>query len=77
MSYRRLHSTEWYKKNVYERIEDTKCKIAETEETLAQLKMLLSTQTAERDDLEMHQLFDFIRKNNISLDQAKDMMTNK
>lgn len=70
-------STSSRRKNVYERIEDTKRKIAETEETLAQLKMLLSTQTAERDDLEMHQLFDFIRKNNISLDQAKDMMTNK
>ena len=70
-------STSSRRKNVYERIGDTKRKIAETEETLAQLKMLLSTQMAERDDLEMHQLFDFIRKNNISLDQAKDMMTNK
>lgn len=70
-------STSSRRKNVYERIEDTKRKIAETEETLAQLKMLLSTYMAERDDLEMHQLFDFIRKNNISLDQAKDMMTNK
>ena len=70
-------STSSRRKNVYERIEDTKRKITETEETLAQLKMLLSTYMAERDDLEMHQLFDFIRKNNISLDQAKDMMTNK
>lgn len=70
-------STSSRRKNVYERIEDTKRRIAETEETLAQLKMLLNTQMAERDDLEMHQLFDFIRKNNISLDQAKDMMTNK
>lgn len=70
-------STSSRRKNVYERIEDTKRKIAETEETLAQLKMLLSTYMAECDDLEMHQLFDFIRKNNISLDQAKDMMTNK
>lgn len=63
------------RKNVYERIEDTKRKISETEETLAQLKILLSNQMAERDDLEMHQLFDFIRKNNISLDQAKNMMS--
>lgn len=70
-------STSSRRKNVYERIEDTKRKIAETEETLAQLKILLSNQMAERDDLEMHQLFDFIRKNNISLDQAKDMMSNK
>lgn len=70
-------STSSRRKNIYERIEDTKRRIAETEETLAQLKMLLSNQMAERDDLEMHQLFDFIRKNNISLDQAKDMMTNK
>lgn len=68
-------STTSKRKNVYERIEDTKRRIAETEETLAQLKMLLSNQMAERDDLEMHQLFDFIRKNNISLDQAKNMMS--
>lgn len=68
-------STTSRRKNVYERIEDTKRKIAETEETLAQLKMLLSNQMAERDDLEMHQLFDFIKKNNISLDQAKNMMS--
>lgn len=70
-------STSSRRKNIYERIEDTKRKISETEETLAQLKMLLSNQMADRDDLEMHQLFDFIRKNNISLDQAKDMITNK
>ena len=63
------------RKNVYERIEDTKSKISETEETLAQLNVLLNNQMAERDDLEMHQLFDFIRKNNISLDQAKNMMS--
>jgi hypothetical protein len=68
-------STSLRRKNVYERIEDTKRRISETEETLAQLKMLLSNQMAERDDLEMHQLFDFIRKNNISLDQAKDLMS--
>lgn len=63
------------RKNVYERIEDTKRKISETEETLAQLNMLLNNQIAERDDLEMHQLFDFIRSNNISLDQAKALMS--
>lgn len=63
------------RKNVYERIEDTKRKISETEETLAQLNVLLNNQIAERDDLEMHQLFDFIRKNNISLDQAKNMIS--
>lgn len=63
------------RKNVYERIEDTKRRISETEETLAQLNMLLNNQMAERDDLEMHQLFDFIRKNNISLDQAKNLMS--
>lgn len=30
------------RKNVYERIEDTKRKIAETEDTLTKLKMLLN-----------------------------------
>lgn len=68
-------STSSRRKNVYERIEDTKRKIAETEDALAKLKMLLNNQIAERDDLEMHQLFEFIRKNNISLDQAKNMMS--
>lgn len=63
------------RKSVYERIEDTKRRISETEETLAQLNMLLNNQIAERDDLEMHQLFDFIRSNNISLDQAKSLMS--
>lgn len=68
-------STNSRRKNIYERIEDTKRKIAETEDALAKLKMLLNNQMAERDDLEMHQLFEFIRKNNISLDQAKNMMS--
>lgn len=63
------------RKSVYERIEDTRRRISETEETLAQLNMLLNNQIAERDDLEMHQLFDFIRSNNISLDQAKSLMS--
>ena len=63
------------KKSIYERIEDTKRRISETEETLAQLNMLLNNQISERDDLEMHQLFDFIRSNNISLDQAKSLMS--
>ena len=63
------------RKNVYERIEDTRRKISETEDTLSKLKVILSDQIAERDNLEMHQLFDFIRKNNISLDQAKNMMS--
>lgn len=39
------------RKSVYERIEDTKRRISETEETLAQLNMLLNNQIAERDDL--------------------------
>lgn len=63
------------RKNVYERIEDTRRKISDTEDTLSKLKTILSDQIAERDNLEMHQLFDFIRKNNISLDQAKNMMS--
>lgn len=63
------------RKNVYERIEDTKRKIADAEIVLEKLNTVLKDQMAERDNLEMHQLFDFIRKNNISLDQAKDMMS--
>lgn len=64
-------------KSVYERIEDTKNEIALTEEKLAGLKMHLTTLNAEKDDLEMHQLFDFIRVNGISLDQAKSLMGNR
>lgn len=63
------------RKNVYERIEDTKRKIADAEIVLEKLNTVLKDQMAERDNLEMHQLFDFIRKNNISLDQAKDLMS--
>lgn len=64
-------------KSVYERIEDIKNEIALTEEKLAELKMHLTTLNAEKDDLEMHQLFDFIRANGISLDQAKSLMGNR
>ena len=48
-----------------------------TEEKLAGLKMHLTNLNAEKDDLEMHQLFDFIRANGISLNQAKSLMGNK
>lgn len=61
-------------RSVYERIDDVKNKIAAREEELAQLKMNLRTLEAERDDLEMHQLFSLIKNNGISFEQAKSIL---
>lgn len=61
-------------KTVYERIADTQNAIAVTEEKLTQLRKHLATLNTEKDDLEMHQLFEFIRSNGITLEQAKALM---
>ena len=62
-------------KNVYERIDDAKNKIAIAEEELAKLKMNLRNLESERDDLEMHQLFNLIKNNGISFEQAKNILS--
>lgn len=58
-------------KSVYERIEDKKIQINEQEERLKQLNAELKELFSEKDDLEMRQLFEYTRTNNITLDQIK------
>ena len=61
-------------KTVYERIEDTKNKIAAKEQELSELRMQLKTLEEERENLEMHQLFELIKNNGISFEQAKSIL---
>ena len=61
-------------KTVYERIEDTKSKIATKEQELCELRMQLKTLDEERENLEMHQLFELIKNNGISFEQAKSIL---
>lgn len=58
-------------KSVYERIEDKKVQIKEQEERLKQLNVELKELFSEKDDLEMRQLFEYARSNNITLEQIK------
>lgn len=64
-------------KDVYERIKDMRNKIAATEEELVQLRSNLKTLEAERDSLEMHQLFNLIRNNGITFEEAKSILIKK
>ena len=61
-------------KTVYERIEDTKNKIEAKEQELSELRMQLKTLDEERENLEMHQLFELIKNNGISFEQAKSIL---
>lgn len=61
-------------KSVYERIEDTKNKIATKEQEVCELKIQLKTLEEERENLEMHQLFELIKNNGISFEQAKSIL---
>ena len=58
------------KKTVYERIEDQKNKIKETEELLVTLNEELQTLFTERDELEMRQLFEMMRSKGLTIDEA-------
>lgn len=61
-------------KTVYQRIEETELNIQQTEEKLAQLKSTLIELNKERENLEMHQLFNLIKSNGISFEQAKSIL---
>ena len=61
-------------KTVYERIEDTKNKIEAKEQELSELRMQLKTLDEERENLEMHQLFELIKNNGIRFEQAKSIL---
>ena len=63
--------------SVYERIEQKKNEIKETEETLARLDDELKVLFQEQDDLEMHQMLEQIRANGIDINQALELLANK
>lgn len=58
------------KKTVYERIEEQKNKILETEDLLKTLREELQELYVEKDDLEMHQLLDMMKANGLTIDKA-------
>ena len=62
------------RKNVYERIEDKKLIIKETEETLARLNEELQNLFDERDKLEMEKLFAMMKGNGLTIDKALELL---
>lgn len=58
------------KKSVYERIEDKKQTIRETEELLATLNEELQTLNLEKDDLEMRQLLEAMKSKGLNINEA-------
>lgn len=58
------------KKSVYERIEDKKQTIKETEELLATLNEELQTLNLEKDDLEMRQLLEAMKSKGLTINEA-------
>ena len=62
------------KKNVYERINDQRDRIKETEELLVKLNDELQVLYAEKDDLEMRQLLDMMKSNGLTIDKAISLL---
>lgn len=62
------------KKNVYERIDEQKNKIQETETLLKKLNDELQELYAEKDDLEMRQLLKQMKDSGLSIDQAMKLL---
>lgn len=58
------------KKSVYERIEDKKQTIKETEELLTTLNEELQTLNLEKDDLEMRLLLAKVKEKGLTIDEA-------
>lgn len=56
--------------SVYERIEDKKQTIKETEELLTVLNEELETLNLEKDDLEMKQLLDAMKSKDLTINEA-------
>lgn len=57
-------------KSVYERINIVQNKIAQLENELKELKSQLITLNKERDSLEMNQLFQYARENDLTIDEV-------
>ena len=62
------------KKSVYERIENKKQTIKETEELLAQLNNELQELYTERDNLQMAQLFEAMRSKGLDIEEALKLL---
>ena len=57
-------------KSVYERISTTQKKIDKLEQELKEQKTKLVALNKEKDEIEMHQLFETARENNMSIDDV-------
>lgn len=64
------------KKSVYERINETEQAIKTKEEELVNLKKILKELYAERDNLEMEQLFSRMKEQNLSFEEAMERLSN-
>lgn len=64
------------KKSVYERINEAEQAIKTKEEELVNLKKTLKELYAERDNLEMEQLFNRMREQNLSFEEAMERLSN-
>ena len=62
------------RKSVYERIEDKKLSIQETEELLAQLNNELQELYTERDNLQMAQLFEAMKTKGLDIEEALKLL---
>ena len=61
-------------KSVYERIEEKEQEILETKELLQRLNEELVVLNNEKDDLEMHQLFELMRAKGLSINEAVELL---
>lgn len=61
-------------KTVYEKINALENKITEMEKELKESKVQLNVLYKERDSLEMKQMFDYAKENNLSIDEVLKAM---
>ena len=64
------------KLTIYEQIEAKQQAIKKTEELLQKLNTELESLYAQRDELEMRQLFAKMREKNLSIDKATELLEN-
>lgn len=64
------------KLSIYEQIEAKQQAIKKTEELLQKLNTELESLYAQRDELEMKQLFAKMREKNLSIDKATELLEN-
>lgn len=57
-------------KDVYERISITENKINQVEAQLKELKLKLIALNKEREEIEMHKIFEYTKENNLSCDDV-------